>query len=157
IQASPLQADIIPSWGDISITFTRPDALTRLGLQISCGELDLQLSSISQICDHFSPFLFNVEELSIDTIDASAVPDDMDDEQWLRLIRAFGGVKDFYVTGELATDILRAFCPSGEGHETVLPALRWLHLQEPLSRHGSFWDPVHSFLSGRPVQLHYHE
>ncbi|KAH8994844.1 hypothetical protein EDB92DRAFT_232426 [Lactarius akahatsu] len=162
MQASPPQADILSSWGDISITLTQPDSLTRLELQISCGELDLQLSSISQICDHFSPFLSNVEDLNIDAIGLSSVPDDMDDEQWLRIIRAFGGVKDFRVSGELATDILRALRPAGEGHETVLPALRNLHLQEPISTHGPFWDTVRSFLtqrqlSSRPVQLYFSE
>ncbi|KAH9034410.1 hypothetical protein EDB84DRAFT_1578182 [Lactarius hengduanensis] len=162
MQASPLEADILSSWGDISITLTQPDSLTRLELQISCGELDLQLSSISQICDHFSPLLSNVEDLTIATIGLSSVPDDIDDEQWLRIIRAFGGAKDFRVSGELWTDILRALCPAGEGGETVLPALRNLHLQEPISTHGPFWDTVRSFLtqrqlSSRPVQFYFSE
>jgi hypothetical protein len=40
MQRLPLQADILSSEVTISITFTRPRALTRLGLQISCEQLD---------------------------------------------------------------------------------------------------------------------
>jgi hypothetical protein len=41
----PSRADILSSPGAISITFTQPEALsTRLGLQISCEQLDWQLS-----------------------------------------------------------------------------------------------------------------
>src|SRR6266702_2016642 len=61
-RGSPLQAEILSSGGAIciSITFTQPGSLTRLGLKIPCEQLDWQLSSISQICDHFSSFLFSV-------------------------------------------------------------------------------------------------
>ncbi|KAI9440229.1 hypothetical protein BJY52DRAFT_1229555 [Lactarius psammicola] len=99
---SPLQAEILSSGGAISITFTQPlaGAPTRLGLKILCKQFDWQLFSISQICNHFSCFLFNVEDLGIKTIEPSIVPDDMDDEQWLGLIRAFDGAKDLRVAGQ---------------------------------------------------------
>jgi len=50
-------------------------------------------------------FVFRVEDLCIDTTGSSSVPDDMDDEQWLRLILAFRSAQDLHVAGELATDI----------------------------------------------------
>ncbi|KAH9057856.1 hypothetical protein EDB87DRAFT_975637 [Lactarius vividus] len=84
----------------------------------------------------------------------------MDGEQWLRLIRAFNGAKDFFVAGELAADILLALHLADEGHETVLPLLRNLHLPDPGSVYGLSQDSVlQSFLlqrrlSGRPVQVH---
>ncbi|KAH9178318.1 hypothetical protein EDB89DRAFT_1167420 [Lactarius sanguifluus] len=160
MQRSPLQADILFSEGVISITFTQPGALLRLRLQISCEQLDWQLSSITQICDHFSTFLFGVEDLGIETAGPSSVPDDMDDEQWLRLIRAFNGVKDFRLAGKLATDILRALRPADEGHKIVLPALRHLYAQGPVFIHGPSRDSVESFLAQRqlsnhPVQVYY--
>ena len=74
IQRSPLRADILSSEGTISITITQPMTLTRLGLQISCEQLDWQLSSISQICDQFSSFLICVEDLGIDMSGLSSVP-----------------------------------------------------------------------------------
>ncbi len=147
-QRSPLRADILSSGDAISITFTQPGALTRLGLQILCEQLDWQLSSISQICLHFSSFLSSVEDLGIDTIGPSCVPDDMDGEQWLRLIRTFDGAKDFRVAGERATDIVCALCPADEEeHKTVLPVLRNLHVEEPMSMHGPLRDSVESFVN----------
>jgi hypothetical protein len=161
----PLRADILSSGGAISITFSQPGTLTRLGLQISCEQLDWQLSSISQICHHFSSFLSSVEDLGIETIVLSSVPDDMNDEQWLRLIRAFDGAKDFRVDDELATEILRALRPADEGDQLVLPALRNLHLlqapfQGAMPMHEQLRDSVESFvtqrrLSGHTVQIHY--
>ncbi|KAI9454587.1 hypothetical protein BJY52DRAFT_1213664 [Lactarius psammicola] len=155
---SPLHAEILSSGDAISITFTQPRALTRLPLQISCKRLDWQLLSISQICDHFSSFLFSVEDLSIKAIGPSSVPDDMDDEQWLRLLRTFDGAKDLCVVGQLATDILRALCAVDEGHQTVLPALKNLVL-EPTFMDGPLWDSIESFsaqrrLSDHPVQIY---
>ncbi len=161
-RGSPLQAEILSSGGaiSISITFTQPGSLTRLGLKIPCEQLDWQLFSVSQICDHFSSFLFSVEDLSIKTIGPSSVPDDMDDEQWLRLIRAFDSAKDFRVTSELATGILRALCPADEGHKIVLPSLRKLHVQRSMDLLGPLRDSVESFviqrpLSSHPVQVYY--
>ncbi|KAH9057837.1 hypothetical protein EDB87DRAFT_1628493 [Lactarius vividus] len=139
---SPLRAEILSSGDSISVTFTRPGALsTLLGLQVS-------LSSISQIY------------LVIETIEPSSVPDDMDGEQWLRLIRAFDGAKDFRVGGEFATDILRALRPEDEKHTTVLPALQNLHVLEPTFMYRPLRDSAQSFVTWRPpsshsVQIHY--
>ncbi|KAH9012696.1 hypothetical protein EDB85DRAFT_2037195 [Lactarius pseudohatsudake] len=83
----------------------------------------------------------------------------MDDEQWLRLICAFDGAKDFRVAGDHAADILRALRSANEGHETVLPSLRNLYLQGPVSIYELLRDSVRSFLtqrrlSGRPIQAY---
>ncbi|KAH9178396.1 hypothetical protein EDB89DRAFT_1171618 [Lactarius sanguifluus] len=143
---SPLRAEILSSGDSISVTFTRSEALsTRLGLQVSCRQLDWQLSSISQICEPFSSFLSSVEDLVIKTIEPSSVPDDMDDEQWLRLIRAFDGAKDFHVGGKLATDILRALRPEDAKHTTCAPLPCEIFM---------FWSP-HSCM-GHCGTLHSH-
>ncbi len=161
MQMSPRRAEILSSGGaiSISVTFTPPGALTRLGLKISCEQLDWQLFSISQICNHFSSFLFRVEDLGIKTIGLLSVPDDMDDKQWLRLIHAFGGAKDLCVDGELATDILHALRSADEEHKTVLPSLQNLHVQNPRFMDGRLRDSVESFvtqrrLSNHPVLIH---
>ena len=60
---------------------------TRLGLQVLCEKSDWQLFSMSRICDHFSSLLFGIENISVETAGPPSVPDDMDDEHWLRLIR----------------------------------------------------------------------
>ncbi|KAI9443729.1 hypothetical protein BJY52DRAFT_1316846, partial [Lactarius psammicola] len=81
---------------------------------------------MAQICDQFSPFLFRVNNLGINTTQSPSEQDDVGGEQWLELIRAFGGATDFRVADELATDILCALDPADEGHTNVLPALRQL-------------------------------
>ena len=159
----PSRAEILSSWDAISIIFAQPEALgTRLVLQISCKQLDWQWFSISQICDHFSSFLHSVESLSIMTAGLSSVPDDMDDEQWLRPIGAFSSAKVLRVASELATDILRSLRLADEGHEFVLPALQNLHVQEPVSMDELLWETVESFvtqrqLSSLPVQIYVQE
>jgi hypothetical protein len=157
---SPLQADIVLAERAISVTFTEPgaDALTRLRLEISCQQLDQQLSSLSQTCGHFSSFLFNVEDLRIKTVRES---DDTDDGHWLRLIRMFGGTKHLSVTRQLATDILRALRPADEAHGNLLPALQSLRVfLQGVSASAPLLDSVESFLTQRPlsshpIQLHY--
>jgi hypothetical protein len=162
----PSRADILSSRGAISITLTQPEALSpRLGLQVSCENLDWKFFSISQICAHFSSFLLSVENLSIKTEGPLAIPDDMDHEpcheQWLLLIRAFGGAKDLGVAGEFATDISHVLriADSDEGPEIVLPALQNIHVLQPISLGRPLWDSVKAFvtqrqLSSPPVQIY---
>ena len=156
---SPPRADILFSGDTISITFSHPEISTRLGLQISCKQLDWQVSSVSQICAQVSSFLFSVEDLRIEVAGISGPPDDTDDERWLRLVRTFNGAKDFHLAGELVTAILRALRLADEGHDIVLPALRNLYVLQPVSTGGPQWDSVESFvtqreLSGLPIQIY---
>ncbi|KAH9178337.1 hypothetical protein EDB89DRAFT_1901877 [Lactarius sanguifluus] len=51
------------------------------------------------------------------TIGQSSVLDDMDDEQWQGLIRAFDCAKDFRVVGEFATEIMHALRPADDSEE----------------------------------------
>ncbi|KAI9450236.1 hypothetical protein BJY52DRAFT_199217 [Lactarius psammicola] len=162
MRTSLSQADVETSGHAISIFFTNPSTSTPLRLQISCKTLDWQLSSMAQVCDQFSPFLFRVKKLGIDTTQSSSGQDDVDGEGWLELIRAFGGATDFSVAGELTTDILCALRPVDGGHTTVLPDLRDLQVEEPMAMHGPSWDAVQSFitsrtLSGRSVQVYLRE
>src|SRR6266702_4253766 len=162
VQTSLSQADVHTSAHAISIRFSEPGAPTRLELQISCEQLDWQLSSMTQICNHFCPFLFRVEDLGIGSTESPSGRDDMNGEQWPELIRAFSGAKDFRVAGVHVTDILCALRPADGGHTTdttVLPSLRNLRVQEPMPIDGPLWDAAQSFitsrqLSGRPVELY---
>ena len=150
---SPHRADMLFSEGAISITFTQPGAYTWLGLQILCERLDWQLSSIAQICDQFSSSILCVEELDIKMTGPLGVPDN---EQWLRLIRAFDRAKGIHVPGGFVTDILHALRSADEGHDILLPALQNLHVKEPtpvaLGAVDSFVSQRQ--LSGHPVRIH---
>ena len=164
LQRSVCQADIVSSHSTISILFTQPDAPTRLGLQISCEQLDLQLFLIGQILNHFPHFLHHVKNLCINTTEPSSEDDVTGGERWLGLIRVFGCAKDFRVAGEHVTEILCALRPEDQEPEnpaaSVLPALRDLRvLREPLWIPGLSWDAVQSLYasrwrSGRPIRIH---
>ena len=153
------QADILFSRGAISIRFSQPDAPTRLGLRIPGEQIDWQLSSMTQILYQFSHFLSCVENLGINMTEPPSRQVDVGHEPWLNLIRSFDGAKHFRVAGELATDILRAMCPAGGEHPTVLPALCDIRIRRPLSMYGPLWDAIQSlntsrWLSGTPVLVY---
>ncbi len=153
MQTSLSQADVQTSAHIISISFTNSSTSTPLQLQISCKQLDWQLSSMAQVCDQFSPFLSRVKNLSINTTQSSSGQDDVDGEQWLELLRAFGGAKDFRVAGELTTNILCALRPADRGNATVLPSLCHLRVEGPMAILEPRWDTLHSFITGRSARI----
>jgi hypothetical protein len=161
VQTSLSQAEIKTSDDAVSISFINSGTSTPpLRLQISCKPLDWQLSCMAQVCDQFSPFLFRVEELRINTTRSSSGQDDEAYEQWLDLVRAFSGARDFWMANELTTDIL---CALGRTDDiTVLPALRHIRIEKPTEMNESSWDALMSFsrlfitsrsLSGSLVQV----
>jgi hypothetical protein len=144
----------------ITITdlFTLTPTRRALQLEISCKQLDWQLSSMAQVCNQFPPFLLRVENSRINMTRSSSGQDDVDGELWLELIRSFGGARNFRVASELTTDILCALGPADGGHTAVLPALDYLHIENPMAMNEPSWDALLSFitsrsLSGRPVQV----
>ena len=160
LQAPLGRADAEISAHAISISFTNASTSSPLRLQIPCKQLDWQLSCMAQVCDQFSPFLFRVEVLGIDTTQSSSGQDDMAGEQWLELVRSFDGVRDFRVADKLTTEILCALgrADGGDTIQPVLPALRHLRLENPMGMNEPSWDALLSFinsrsLSGRPVQV----
>jgi hypothetical protein len=156
------EADIQTSPHSISISFSKRGAPTQLRLQISCKRLDWQLSSMTQIFNHLSSFLFRTTDLGILSTQSPSVKDDTDSEQWVELIRTFGGANCFRIAGTYVMDILCALCPV-EGTDTidaiVLPALRDLRVLEAMPIVGSLWDAAQSLITsrrhcGRPVELY---
>jgi hypothetical protein len=162
--ALPSHAEVEISAHAISISFTYSNnTSTPLLLKISCTQLDWQLSSLAQVCDQFFPFLFRVRNLGINTTKSPSGQNDVDSEQWLELLRPFGGATDLSVAGELAGDILGALRPADAGgttNTTVLSAMRNLRVRTPKLIDGLFRDAALSFLtsrrlSGQPVELQF--
>jgi hypothetical protein len=156
------RADIQTSARAISICCSTPGALTQLNLQISCERLDWQLFSLTQICDHFSPFLLRVQDLGISSIQSASERADVDGQQWRDLLHAFGGAEDFRLASAHATDILWALFSSDDAHATsttVLPSLCNLRIQKRIPISNPLSKAKQSFitsrrLSGRPVEFH---
>jgi len=170
MQKSHRRADIISSKCAISISFTQPEAPTRLELRVSSKQLARQLSYMPQICNGLSAFLLTsgVEDLRISATQPSSGQDDSDHEGWLNLIRLFRGTKCFYVAGDFSTDILLALHQSSRSHrrsrwsETVLlPVMHKLYISQPGPRHAPLREAVVSLmtsrrkLSGHPIAVEY--
>ncbi|KAH9010364.1 hypothetical protein EDB83DRAFT_2680827 [Lactarius deliciosus] len=158
VQTQLSRADVQISADAISIFFFNSSTPTPLRLQISCKQLDWQLSSMAQVCDQFSPFLFRVNTPRINMTQSSSGQDDADGGQWLELIRAFGGATDLPVADELTAAILCALGLVEGGHTAVLPSLHHLHIENPMAMNEPSWDGLLSFItlrsrSGHPIQV----
>ena len=162
VQTYLSHADIETSAHAISICFTNSNTSATIKLQISCKQIDWQLSCMAQVCGQFSPFLFRVEELSIATTQSSSTQSDTASEQWLHLVRSFGGARELRVANKLIRDITRALGQVDIGETTLLPALRYLRVEHPMEltmkMNEPLWDPLLTFinlrsLSGRPIQV----
>jgi hypothetical protein len=159
MQTSLTEAEIQTSAHVISLSHQNSSTSTPLRLQIPCKQLDWQLSSMAQVCDQISPFvLFGVQHLAFNTNDWSSGKDDVvGGEQWLQLVRSFGGARTFSIAGELTTGILRALRPTDGGHTTdtaVLPSLSNLLVRKPGPLDWQFWDAAQS-LSSHPIDLQF--
>ena len=160
VQTSLIRADIDISAQAISISFTHPSTSTLLKLQISCNQLDWQLSCMAQVCDQFSPFLSRVEELRINETQSLIGQNDVAGEQWVELVRPFGSARDFWMTDDLVTHIMHAL-GQADGDTTLLPALRYLSVEHLIELNEPSWDALQSFinlraLSGHPVKIDTH-
>ncbi|KAH9956566.1 hypothetical protein BGW80DRAFT_1387442 [Lactifluus volemus] len=109
----------------VTITFSPRSSIDEvLKFEISCIELDWQVSSVAQICNQLSFVLSRIEQLSIGWI----LQHDMDDTQWLELFQPFTSVRTLRVFSDTVLSGLRGF--SGESAMQVLPALEELQLTE---------------------------
>jgi hypothetical protein len=159
-QTSLTQADVLTSANSISISISDPGARLRLALQISCAQVDWQLSSMTQICNHFSRFLPRVQDLGISSTQTLSGTNDMDREHWGEIIRSFNGAGVFCAAGTLAAEILCTLSLDA-GDPNVLPALHTLHVPELGPEYAALKEAAESFatsrwLSGRPVKVHPH-
>ena len=146
IPNSHRRADILTSERAISISLTRSGAPSCFKLQVLCTTLLLQPYVMAQICTYLSDFLFRVEDLRISTVRPSIRHDSRSREQWLGIIRRFGGAKWFHATDEHSTDIVRALQLADERGEPVLPALHKLCIREPQTRYSPLREALTPFI-----------
>ena len=158
MNAALSEAHIQTSIRAISISFKSSSPSARLQLQISCKQLDWQLSSIAQVCGQFSPFVSGVQRLVFNTNELSSEQDDVDDEQLLQLIRSFGGARTLSIAGKFTTGTLCVLQLADEEYTAdtiILPALSNLRVQEPVPLlHGPFWDAKRSLVTSQGPSIH---
>jgi hypothetical protein len=133
---------------------------TRIELEIARGAPEVQLSSVTQICNVHFPFLSQVDQFNIygePGLEREGM-NEVDPSQWLELFRPFSGVRSLHVSLTLEPLIAAALGRlTGERTMEVLPALENLSLDEP-EPSGPARGAMRSFtaarrLSGRPVAL----
>ena len=130
-------------------------------LRIKCTKLDWQLSSMAQVCSSSLPPLFTLERLDI--LKHPFLPqkqdDDVENTQWLELLRPFTALKDLHPINDLARLVapaLQALSTGGDVTE-VLPALQNLVID--IQPSGLIQEAILQFvsarqLSGHPVAVH---
>ena len=147
------QADVFTSANIASISFSEPGAHLQLALQISCAQIDWQLSSMAQICNHFSHFLSRVTDLGISSTQQPSGTDDIDRGQWAEIIRTFNNAGIFRVAGTLAADILCTLSLA-VGDPNVLPSLHTLHVPDLGPGHMALREAAESFVTSRRLTGH---
>jgi hypothetical protein len=113
----------------------------RLGLGVSCGKSDWQLSSLAQVCLSFPPaiisaveYIFIYEDDDEKTLGRLCWQDDVDSSQWLELLQPLTALKGLFISCEFVPRIMPALQELVMGGVTeVLPTLQDLWLEEPLS------------------------
>ena len=129
-----------------------------LWVQILCRGLDWQVSSLGQVCASCFPPLSALEDLHIYQLVKNALSepdriDDIENTQWLELLRPFAAVKKFKLSGQAAGRIVPALQELvGDRTTEVLPALENIILQdvEP----GPVQESIRQFVAARQVTGH---
>jgi hypothetical protein len=129
-----------------------------LELGISCGQRDLQVSSLAQICSSSLPrdFIPVVETLHVvgDEFPPLHLPDDFERSQWLELLRPFAAVKGLHVSRELVPLIALALQElDGDRVAETLPALQTLFLGGLLPS-GPVQEAIGQFVAARQLAGH---
>jgi hypothetical protein len=143
---------------DVRVTFPKPSSSYHLTLQILCRQPEWQLSSIAQICTSFFPrsLIHMVEQLYIRERSYSKLEwqDDIEDSQWLELLRPFTAVKSLHLSKEIAPRIVPSLQELVGGRTTeVLPVLQSLFVEE-LHASGPFKEAIERFVAARQLSNH---
>ena len=164
IHKSHRQARILSSEHAISISLIQPGASIHFELELLHKPLDVQLYHMTHIRGWFSDLLFDVEDLRVSMITTMHPIRGRESytysRLWLDLIKSFGGVKWFHVSGNLWGVILQSLHLPDNQYETVLPALYKLYTPQPGPREEPLREVVVSvmtsrWLSGHPIAVEY--
>ena len=153
------EARVVFSYWGGSVTLSRTQTSDgRLHLTMLGSPSDRQLSSLAQVCSSSfpqAPFPV-VEHLYI--LDNRYLrpywPDEIETDQWLRLLHPFSAVKGLHISRELTPRIAPALkVLVGERATEVLPALQTLFLEETLQS-GPVQETIGQFVAARQLADH---
>ena len=128
-----------------------------LSLVISCSHSDWQLSSLAPVCSLSLPQVIipAVEHLYIfENRLQNWQQNDIENSQWLELLRPFTAVKGLYISSEFTSRVAPALQELvGSRVSEVLPALQGLFLEEPLPS-GHAQEAIGEFVAARQLSRH---
>ena len=159
---APHRADLSFHPHFVNVTLSQPqDTVNRtLKLGVLCRGSELQRSYLAQLCNFTLPPLPTLEHLHIHCSFVLVHRlNEMDNTQWLHILRPFTSVKNLYLSDQLVPYVARALQGlSGERVTEVLPALQNIFLPG-LKPAGAALKIIGKFLaarqlSGRTVSVH---
>jgi hypothetical protein len=127
-----------------------------LYVEITCKELDWQVSSLEQLCTSSLPPLSILEDLYIYKYPHSRPDwqDNIENALWLELLHPFPAMKNLYLCKEFAPRIMPALQELVGGRTTeVLPILQNIFLEE-LQASGPVQEGIRQFVAARQVTSH---
>jgi len=155
------QADIVLSKRFVNLRLSPqvgPLDRIMLSFKILCNKSDWQLSSLAQACSSVLPSLSTLDQLFIYQ-DSDRPPhwqDDIEDTQWVELLRPFTAVKKLYLSKRFGPRLAPAVqMLTGDSVTEVLPALQFLYLEESTAPVLKTFEPFITArqLSGHPVDM----
>jgi hypothetical protein len=121
----------------------------KLILEVSCKEVDWQLSSLAQLCSLPLLPISTLEHLRIDYARLWGL-DDIDGSQLLELLHPFTTVKNLYLVGGVGPQVVIALQGlAGERVTQVLPALQSVFIEELQPSESTTWKAIESFVDAR--------
>ncbi len=140
-------------------TLILPQTYGDFELEIPCRQSDWQLSMLAQICSSSLNLISSLEHLYIHEYkaiesDRPCWQDDIENIQWLELLRPFTTVKALYLSRGITTQIMPALEEVvGEMATAVSPALQTLFLEE-LHLSGPIKEAIDKFDAVRQLSNH---
>ncbi len=128
-------------------------SIAPLYLGILCVQTGRQLSMLAQVCRSSLPHISSLEQLYIHEEGYCRQPDDIENDQWLELLRPFTSVKALYLSQVITPRIAPALqVLVGERVTEVLPALQSLFLED---LHLSAQGAIDKFVAARQLSGHH--
>jgi len=153
------QANIVFNSRSVKVCLAgKPGTATHgtLDLSILCRKRDWQLSSLAQVCNSFLHSLSTLERLDIRQGLTLPLhwPDDMENTQWLELLRPFTTVKKLRLFRHLVPQVAQALAEvPGESLPAVIPVVETISIEDP-EPSGHVQEAIGQFVTARQLSGH---
>ena len=133
--------------------FPKTSENREIRVEISCEELDRRPLSLVRVCNSCLPSLSALEDLFFRAIDGLLNwQDDIENAQWLEVLRPFSAVKNLYFSEDFARVIVPALHENiGSGTTEVLPILQKIIIEKQTEPSGSIQEVIGQFVAARQV------